>query len=94
MQIDPKQLTAYNEELTEEINASIANELGALTECALKDKNDTSKISLVEIYSNEDAYQSYLQSAHFKKYKKETSSMIDSLLLNRKQPILFGAMSN
>ena len=94
MQIDPKQLTAYNELLTEEINASIANESRLLMLYALKDKNDASKISLVEICSNEDAYQIYLQSAHFKIYKKETSSMIDSLLLNRKQPILFGAMSN
>jgi quinol monooxygenase YgiN len=43
-----------------------------------------------EIYRDEDAYRSHLETAHFRKYKATTEKMVRSPKLIRTTPIAFG----
>lgn len=44
-------------------------------------KRNPNEIRLLEIYANKKAYQSHLETPHFKSYKEKTRSMIDTLEL-------------
>jgi quinol monooxygenase YgiN len=55
------------------------------------DKDSPTHVTVFEIYADTDAYQSHLQSAHFKKYKSTTEKMVKSLRLVQTVPIMLGA---
>jgi quinol monooxygenase YgiN len=42
----------------------------------------------LEIYADKEAYQSHLQTAHFKKYKEGTAKMVKSLKLIDTKPMV------
>jgi len=44
-------------------------------------KNDSTQIRILEIYNDNDAYQSHLKTPHFQKYKTSTIKMVKSLKL-------------
>jgi quinol monooxygenase YgiN len=50
----------------------------------------TGQIRIFETYKDEAAYESHLQTPHFKKYKAETQGMVKSLKLIETEPILLG----
>lgn len=79
--VDPAQLDAYNAFLKEEIEASMRLEPGVLTLYALSEKDHPNKITILEIYADEAAYQSHLQTPHFQKYKQGTLEMVKELEL-------------
>ena len=76
LEIDPAQLDAYKLALKEEIETSIRVEPGVLTLYAVSLKEHPEQIRLFETYRNADAYESHLQSPHFKKYKDRTQHMV------------------
>ena len=45
------------------------------------------KIYILEIYADQVAYQSHIQTAHFKKYKEGTAQMVKSLKLIDVNPL-------
>jgi quinol monooxygenase YgiN len=45
-----------------------------------------------EIYRDQDAYRSHLETAHFKTYKATVEKMVRSLKLIRTTPIAFGPL--
>ena len=91
LEIDPAQLEQYKAALREEIAASIRLEPGVLRLYAVSIKDHPSQIRLFEMYASQAAYESHLQSPHFKKYKVETQGMVLSLKLLETEPILLGS---
>src|SRR5437764_13548875 len=81
LEIDPGQLEAYKLALKEEIETSIRVESGVLTLYAVSLKEHPEQIRLFETYRNAAAYESHLQSPHFKKYKDRTQHMVRLLRL-------------
>jgi quinol monooxygenase YgiN len=91
LEIDPANLELYKAALREEIATSIRVEPGVLTLYAVSVKDHPTQIRLFEIYANGAAYETHLQSPHFKKYKSGTAGMVKSLKLLETDPILLGA---
>lgn len=90
LEIDSDQLRAYTDALTEEIATSVQVEPGVLNLYAVSVKNQPTQIRILEIYKDQAAYESHLQTPHFKKYKTETQGMVKSLKLLEAEPILLG----
>jgi quinol monooxygenase YgiN len=86
--IDSAQLKNYNDFLKEEIEASVKLEAGVLTLYAVAEKNKPTRITILEIYANADAYNKHVQSPHFLKYKNQTKDMVKSLELVETIPLL------
>jgi quinol monooxygenase YgiN len=91
LEIDPAHLESYKTALQEEIATSIRVEPGVLTLYAVSVKDHPTQIRLFEVYANAAAYETHLQSPHFKKYKSGTAGMVKSLRLFETEPILLGA---
>lgn len=90
LEIDPAQLDAYKLALREEIETSIRVEPGVLTLYAVSVKEHPEQVRLFESYRDAAAYQSHIQSPHFKTYKERTRQMVKSLRLIETEPILLG----
>jgi quinol monooxygenase YgiN len=91
LEIDPAQLHAYKLALKEEIETSIRLEPGVLTLYAVSLKEHPEHIRLFEMYKDLVAYESHLQSPHFKTYKRRTQQMVKLLRLIETEPILLGS---
>ena len=63
-------------------------EPGVLTLFSMQTKEDPCKIYILEIYADKEAYQSHIQTAHFKKYKEGTAQMVKSLKLIDTKPMV------
>ena len=91
LEIDPAQLDAYKLALKEETETSIRVEPGVLTLYAVSVKGHPEQIRLFEIYKDMVAYESHLQSPHFKTYKRRTQQMVKLLRLIETEPILLSS---
>ena len=91
LEIDPAQLENYRASLKEEIEASIRIEPGVLNLYAVAEKENPSHIRIFEIYADQEAYKSHLETPHFKKYKTGTTDMVKSLKLVEATPVMLGA---
>lgn len=81
IEIHPEYLDRYNAILKEEAETSVNIEPGVIAIYPMQQKNDPTQIRIVEIYANQDAYQSHLQTPHFQFYKTGTLKMVKSLKL-------------
>lgn len=81
IKVDPKQLEVYKSLLNEQMLAAIKLEPGVLSYTVVADKKDASSITIFEVYANQEAYQSHILTAHFKKYKEAVKDMVLSLEL-------------
>jgi quinol monooxygenase YgiN len=72
LEIDDGHAAAYGDALKEEIATSIRVEPGVLALYAVSVKDQSSQIRIFETYKDQAAYESHVQTAHFKKYKAET----------------------
>lgn len=88
--IDPAQLAQYKALLAEEIEASVRLEPGAifLQAVALKDRPE--QVRVFECYADQAAYEHHITTPHFLKYKRQTASMVKSLMLLDATSIAFG----
>jgi quinol monooxygenase YgiN len=93
LEIDPGELAAYKLALKQEIETSIRVEPGVLTLYAVSVKEHPEQIRLFETYRDAAAYESHLQSPHFKTYKDRTRQMVKQLRLIETEPILLGSKS-
>ncbi len=91
LEIDPAQLEHYKAFLKEEIETSIRVEPGVLTLYAVAEKEHPTRIRIFETYASLEAYQSHIETPHFKKYKVGTQAMVKSLKLVETTPIVLGA---
>lgn len=88
--VDPAQLDSYNAYLQEEIEASMRLEPGVLTLYAVSEQGHPNKITILEIYADENAYQSHIKTPHFQKYKQGTLNMVQELELIDANPLIPG----
>ena len=81
IEIDSAYSKQYNELLAEEARASVLLEPGVIAIFPLFQKENPTQIRILEIYANQDAYESHLKTAHFLKYKNGSIKMVRSLKL-------------
>ena len=55
---------------------------------AVSVKDHPSQVRIFETYKDQAAYESHLQSPHFKKYKETTQGMVKSLKFIETDPIM------
>ena len=87
IEVEPSMLEDYLAFAKEVGETSTKVEPGVLTLFSMQTKEDPCKIYILEIYSNQAAYQSHIQTAHFKKYKEGTAKMGKSLKLIDVNPL-------
>ncbi len=79
--IKPEYLDEYLSILKEESKASVELESGVISIYPMYQKNNPTEIRILEIYANKKAYESHLETPHFKHYKTKTLKMVNSLKL-------------
>lgn len=81
IEIHRNSLPAYKVILEEEAEASMRLEPGVISIFPMYEQQDSTKIRILEIYANREAYEAHLKTPHFLKYKTTTLSMVKSLQL-------------
>lgn len=88
IEVFPDKLEEYLSFAEEVGRVSMATEPGVIGLFSMRDKSDARKVYILEVYADREAYQAHLQTAHFKKYKEGTSSMVKSLKLIDTNPLV------
>ncbi len=91
LQIDSAHVESFKAALKEGIETAVRVEPGVLTLYAVYEKNNPTHVTVFEIYANEQAYKTHLETPHFKKYKSTTKEMVRSLELVEVVPIALRA---
>lgn len=81
IEIEPEYLEEYLLILKEESRASVELEPGVISIYPIFQKENPNKIRILEIYADKKAYETHLQTPHFKHYKTTTLKMVKSLEL-------------
>ncbi len=87
IEVYPEYLEEYAAYAAEVGEISLATEPGVLTMYALKDKDNPCRITILETYSNREAYEKHIASEHFRKYKLSTLKMVKSPCLRDQTPL-------
>ena len=87
IEVVPEFLEEYMAFAKEVGETSVKLEPGVLTLFSMQTKEDPCKIYILEIYADQEAYQSHIKTAHFKKYKEGTAKMVKSLKLIDVNPL-------
>ena len=90
LQIKPEHLEAFTTAVKEEMEAALRVEPGVLAIYAVADKNDPTRLTFIEMYADEDAYQIHRDTPHFQKYKQGTLQMVQELELVDSTPLIPG----
>lgn len=88
LEIDPLRLDEYHAAVSDQAKAAIQKEPGVLALNAFADRDDPTRITIFEIYSDHAAYESHLKAKHFLKYKATVESMVKSLALKPVAPVV------
>ena len=91
LEIDSSQLEQYKSLLKEEIEMAVRSEPGVLTLYAVYETKHPTRVTVFEVYADQWAYESRLQTSHFKKYKTGTQKMVKHLELIVVTPIALQA---
>jgi quinol monooxygenase YgiN len=86
--IDSTKVDLYMGLLKEQMQTAVRVEPGVISYEVFADKTNSSKITIIEIYANNDAYLSHRETPHFKKYKDAVADMVKTLELTEVNPIL------
>jgi quinol monooxygenase YgiN len=89
--VDSAQLESYKPALKTGMETAVKLEPGVLSMYAVYDNQFPTHITILETYASKEAYQSHIQTPHFKKYKSGTLSMVKSLELTDVTPIAYEA---
>ncbi len=87
LEIEPEHLTEYLQILKDEAAASMLLEPGVISIYPMYEIDNPHQITIIEIYRNNNAYLSHLETPHFKHYKSTTVDMVKSLKLVDMQSI-------
>lgn len=87
IEVSPGRLEEYKSFAVEVGEISMRTEPGVIMMYAMAEKDNPCKVTILEIYADSAAYQSHIQSAHFKKYKTGTKEMVKSLELVDQTPL-------
>ncbi|MCF8713281.1 antibiotic biosynthesis monooxygenase [Joostella atrarenae] len=81
IEIEPEYLDEYLAILQEESRASVKLESGVISIYPMYQQEKPNEIRILEIYADKKAYESHLETSHFKDYKETTLKMVKSLKL-------------
>lgn len=81
IEIDSAYLEEYKAILEEEAAASVKLEPGVIVIFPMFQKENPTRVRILEIYANRAAYEQHLKTPHFQKYKTTTLKMVKSLNL-------------
>jgi quinol monooxygenase YgiN len=81
IEIIPEYLEEYKSILEKESSESVKLESGVIAIYPMFQKLNPLQIRIIEIYANQKAYKSHLQTPHFQDYKTTTLKMVKSLKL-------------
>jgi quinol monooxygenase YgiN len=81
IQVKPEHLEQYRDASRRIVEDSVAQEPGVLAFYALEQRDVQGSFFVVEIYSDDEAYQAHLETQSFKHYKAVVESMVQSLEL-------------
>lgn len=87
IEIVPEYLEEYLPFALEVGETSMKTEPGVLAMYPTVSKEDSCKVTILEIYSSQDAYKKHISSPHFQKYKQGTLHMVKSLQLLDQKPL-------
>ena len=92
--VDSAQLENYKAALKEGIATAVRTEPGVLSLSAVYDKSQPTHVTVFEIYVDENAYKTHIQTNHFLQYKATVQHMVKSLELIDVAPIALSAKPN
>lgn len=81
IEVYPEYIKEYIGMAVEVGQISLLTEAGVLTMYAVAEKDNPTKITILETYASQQAYKTHIASAHFQKYKQGTLHMVKSLRL-------------
>lgn len=87
IEVYPEYLEEYRKHAAEVGETSLREEPGVLAMYAVAEKDDPCRITILEIYADQDAYKAHVASPHFQKYKQTTLKMVKSLVLSDQEPL-------
>jgi quinol monooxygenase YgiN len=87
LEVDPGQLAGFTAAAREVGETSVRVEPGCLVLYAVHEKNNPSRVMVLEIYRDLDAYQEHLQTQHFRKFRDATDVMVKSRRLVDAVPV-------
>jgi quinol monooxygenase YgiN len=87
IQIDPACVKEYTAILKEEASDSVRLEPGVIAIFPMWQKEDPTKVKILEIYASRQAYDLHLASPHFQRYKTTTAKMVKALKLLEMEPM-------
>jgi len=91
MEIDSNSIDRYGELAKTVMLPGIKKESGVLVMYAVAEENRPTNISVLDVYTDLNAYKKHLNTPHFLKYKKESKSLVRSLRLIDVTPISLGS---
>ena len=86
--INARYLEDYRAALKEEVETSVRLEPGVRTLYAVSAKDEPTRFTILEIYTDHAAYEAHVNTPHFIKYKTITQDMITSLELVDSMPLV------
>jgi quinol monooxygenase YgiN len=91
LEIDPARLDDFKSAIKEGIEAAVRVEPGVLALYAVSEADNPARVRMFEIYTDADAYQTHVETPHFRKFRATTESMVKSRELIDAVPIVLGA---
>ena len=91
MQIDPGGITRFKELADSVMLSGIKRESGVLVMYAVLEKNDPTRITILEVYQDLHAYNKHINTRYFLKYKEASLKVVKSLSIFDVDPILLGS---
>ncbi len=87
IEVFPKYLDEYMKYATEVGEVSLRTEPGVLTMYAVCEKENPCKVTILETYASQVAYEKHIASEHFQRYKQGTGHMVKTLELVDQTPL-------
>jgi quercetin dioxygenase-like cupin family protein/quinol monooxygenase YgiN len=91
LDIDPARLATYLAIVQPEMKESIEKEPGVLALYAVAEKDNPARLTFLEVYADDSAYEQHRATPHFQHYLQATSEMIVSRRLRQAVPLQLGA---
>ena len=87
LEIDPAQIDAFAAAAREVGQASVQNEDGCLALYAVAERDNPAHVRVFEIYRDAAAYESHVQTPHFRKFRATTDAMVRTRKLVEANPV-------
>lgn len=87
IEVHPEYLEEYRKYAAEVGEISLRTEPGVLTMYAVCEKENPCRITILETYASQAAYEKHIASDHFQTYKQGTLHMVKSLVLSDQRPL-------